>query len=172
MNISLVQLLASMGRINPAIWDVIVPMGPERAFSASSLANEVELNPQPIPPGHELQFAAARVAKEIAVAAIAAEAAGEGEEAQRIVSQAIDDWCGTPTGHRHFPWPTPWPLPWHLQDPDPHPWSVESARVVGALALASVASRMTADGSAHEALAHGAERLMEAALAREPAYAG
>jgi hypothetical protein len=159
-----------MGRINPAIWDWIVPMGPARAFSASSLASEVELNPQPIPPGHELQFAAVRVANEIALAAIAAEATGEGEEAHRIVSQAIDDWCGTPTGHRPFPWPTPWPIPWHLQDPDPHPWSVESARVVGALTLASVASRMT-EGAAEEALAHGAERLMEVALQRDFAFA-
>jgi hypothetical protein len=170
LNLSLVQLLASMGRINPAIWDWIVPMGPERAFAASSLASEVELNPQPIPPGHELQFAAARVANDIAVAAIAAEAAGDGGEAQRIVSQAIDDWCGTPTGHRPFPWPTPWPIPWHLQDPDPHPWSIETARVVGALTLASIASRMT-EGSAEEALAHGAERLMEVALQTELAFA-
>ena len=170
MNISLVQLLASMGRINPAIWDVIVPMGPEKRFSASSLASEVELNPQPFPPGQELQFAAARVAKEIALAAIAADAAGESEEAQRIVGQAVDDWCGTPTGHRHFPWPTPWPLPWHLQDPDPHPWSVETARVVGALTLASIASRMT-EGGAQEALEHGAERLMDVALAGAPAVA-
>jgi hypothetical protein len=170
LDIRLVQLLASMGRINPAIWDWIVPMGPERAFSASSLASEVELNPQPIPPGHELQFAAVRVANEIALAAIAAEAAGEGEDAHRIVTQAIDDWCGTPTGHRPFPWPGPWPIPWHLQDPDPHPWSVETSRVVGALTLASVASRMT-EGSAQEALAHGAERLMEVALQTELAFA-
>ena len=170
MNISLVQLLASMGRINPAIWDWIVPMGPEKAFSASWLGSEVELNPQPIPPGHELQFAAARVANEIALAAIAAEAAGDGDEAQRIVSQAVDDWCGTPTGHRPFPWPTPWPTPWHLQDPDPHPWTIETARIVGALTLASVASRMT-EGSAEEALAHGAERLMEVSLQTELAFA-
>ena len=170
MNISLVQLLASMGRINPAIWDWIVPMGPERAFSVASPASEVELNPQPIPPGHELQFAAVRVANEIALAAIAAEAAGDGEEAQRIVSQAVDDWCGTPTGHRPFPWPTPWPIPWHLQEPDPHPWTVETGRIVGALTLASVASRMT-EGSAEEALAHGAERLMDVALQTELAFA-
>jgi hypothetical protein len=170
VNVSLVQLLTSMGRINPAVWDFIVPMGPERAFSASFLANEVELNPQPIPPGHELQFAAARVANEIATAAISAEAAGMGEEAQRLVDQAIDDWCGTPTGHRHFPWPTPWPIPWQLQDPDPHPWMIETARVVGALTLASVASRMT-EGSAQEALAHGAERLLETAVAQEAAFA-
>lgn len=170
MNMRLIQLLASMGRINPAIWDWIVPMGPERAFSASLLASEVELNPQPIPPGHELQFAAVRVANEIASAAVAAEAAGESEGAQRIVSQAMDDWCGTPTGHRPFPWPGPWPIPWHLQDPDPHPWTVETARVVGALTLASVASRMT-EGAAQEALEHGAERLMEVALQTELAFA-
>jgi hypothetical protein len=170
VNLSLVQLLASMGRINPAIWDWIVPMGPERAFSVSLRENEVELNPQPIPPGHELQFAAVRVANEIAQAAIAAEAAGEGEEAQRIVSVAMDDWCGTPSGHRPIPWPGPWPIPWHLQEPDPHPWSVETARVVGALTLASIASRMN-EGPAQEALEHGAEQLMDVALQTDLAFA-
>lgn len=162
MNISLVRLLASMGRIDPAIWDWIVPMGPERAFSASSLAAEVELNPQPIPPGHELQFAAVRVANEIALAAVAAEASGMGEGAQRIVAQAVDEWCGTP--HGRIPWPGPWPFPWHLQEPDPHPWVVATSRLVGALTLASVGSRV-AEGGVREALGQGAERLLESALA-------
>ena len=168
MNISLVQLLARMGRINPAIWDVSVPMGPKQRFAGVSLADEVELNPQPLPPRDELQFAAATVANEIAAAAIAAEAAGLTEEAHRIVDQAVDDWCGTGTGHRHFPWPHPWPVPWHLQDPDPHPWAVDTARLVGALTFASTASRM-GEGGAKDALARGAEQLMEAALAHETA---
>jgi hypothetical protein len=164
MNISLVQLLASMGRINPAIWDVIVPMGPERALSALSPAAEVELNPQPIPPGHELQFAAARVANQIALAAVAADAAGMSEGAAQIVSQAVDDFCGTPHGDGPIPWPGPWPIPWHLQDPDPHPWVIASSRLVAALTLASVASRV-AEGEVRETLGKGAERLLESALA-------
>jgi hypothetical protein len=171
VNISLVQLLAAMGRINPAAWDAIIPHGPvQRIASASSLADEVALNPQPLPPREELQFAAARVANEIASAAISAEAAGMGEEAHRIVDAAIDDWCGTGTGHHHFPWPHPWPVPWHLQDPDPHQSAIATARLVGALTLASTASRMDG-GHAKDALAHGAEQLAEAALSREPAMA-
>lgn len=164
MNIDLLELLAIMGRINPAIFDVIHPMGPERAFSALSAGEAVELNPQPIPPGVELQFAAARVANEIALAAVAAEAGGNEEAAERIVAQAVDDWCGTPTGHRPIPWPGPWPFPSYLQEPDPHPWVVDTVRLVAALTLASVGSRV-AEGVAREALGQGAERVLEAALA-------
>jgi hypothetical protein len=153
-----------MGRINPAIWDVIVPMGPETVFSALSPGVEVELNPQPLPPRAELQFAAARVANEIALAAVAAEAGGSSEAAEQIVARAVDDWCGTPSGRHPIPWPGPWPLPWHLQDPDPHPWMVATAQLVGALTLASVGARI-AEGAAREALGHGAERLLETALA-------
>jgi len=163
VNINLLELLARMGRINPAIFDVI-PRGPERAFSALSAGEAVELNPQPIPPGVELQFAATRVANEIALAAVAAEAAGNDEAAERIVAQAVDDWCGTPSGHRPIPWPGPWPFPWHLDDPDPHPWLVDTVRLVGALTLASVGSRV-AEGTAREALGQGAERLLASALA-------
>ncbi|HET8751479.1 MAG TPA: hypothetical protein VFM43_03010 [Gaiellaceae bacterium] len=164
MNINLLELLAIWGRINPAIFDVIHPMGPERAFSVISPADAVELNPQPLPPRAELQLAAARVANEIALAAVAAEAAGNDEAAERIVMQAVDDWCGTPSGHRPIPWPGPWPFPSYLEDPTPVPWLVDTVRLVGALTLASVGSRM-AEGAAREALGHGAERLMDAALA-------
>jgi hypothetical protein len=164
VNINLLELLAIMGRINPAIWDVIHPMGPERGVTFLSPGEAVELNPQPIPPGREFQFAAARVANEIALAAVAAEAAGSEEGAERIVAQAADDWCGTPSGHRPIPWPGPWPFPSYLEDPDPHPWLVDSVRLVAALTFASVGSRV-AEGVAREALEHGAERLTEAALA-------
>jgi hypothetical protein len=96
MDIDLARLMIVLGRISPSIWDAIVPQGPGRTtvFRASP-GSEVELNPQPIPPGHELQFASVRVANEIAHAAIAAEAAGN-EGGRRVVSRAVDDWCGTP----------------------------------------------------------------------------
>ncbi len=166
MNVDLLRLLTIIGRINPAIWDVIVPMGPRYLGSISDIspAAAVELNPQPIPPGHQLQFAAARVANEIAIAAVAAEAAGMEEGAARIVSRAVDDWCGTPPGHP-IPWPRHWPIPWPPGpvDPDPHPWLVASIRTVAALTFASVASRI-AEGGARDALGSGAERLLESAL--------
>jgi len=162
VNIKLLDLLASMGRINPAVFDVI-PRGPQAIFRALTPGETVELNPQPIPPGIEMQFAAARVAHEIALAAIAAAAAGNEEGAERIVMEAVDDWCGTPTGHRPIPWPGPWPFPSVDPDLDPHPWLVDTVRLVGALTLASVGAQV-AEGPAREVLGRGAERLLEAAL--------
>jgi hypothetical protein len=173
VNINLLDLLARMARINPAIFDVI-PRGPQGNFRALFPGEAVELNPQPLPPKEALQFAAARVANEIALAAVAAEAAGNEEAAEQIVMQAVDDWCGTPSGHRPIPWPGPWPFPSDVYEPDPHPWLVDTVRLVGALTLASVGAQV-AEGTAREALGHGAERLMESALAgqtertREPA---
>jgi hypothetical protein len=161
VNINLLDLLARMGRINPAVFDVI-PRGPQASLRAQSPGEAVALNPQPLPPRIELQFAAARVAHEIALAAVAAAAAGNEEGAERIVMEAVDDWCGTPSGHRPIPWPGPWPFP--SVDPDPHPWLVDTVRLVGALTLASVGAQM-AEGAAREALGRGAERLLEAALA-------
>jgi len=160
VNIKLLDLLARMGRINPAVFDVI-PRGPQRAFRALSPGETVELNPQPLPPRIEVQFAAAQVAHEIALAAVAAAAAGNEEGAERIVMEAVDDWCGTPTGHRPIPWPGPWPFP--SVDPEPHPWLVDTVRLVGALTLASVGAQV-AEGAAREALGHGAERLLEVAI--------
>ena len=100
MNIDLLQFVNRMGRIHPEIYDII-PRGPQRdgrVFSALSPGEAVELNPQPIPPGVQMQFAAARVFHEIALAAVAAEAAGNDEAAERIVTRAVDDICGTPRG--------------------------------------------------------------------------
>jgi hypothetical protein len=167
MNVDLVRLMTVIGRVSPSIWDAIVPMAPHymRSVSRASPGSWVELNPQPIPPGHEAQFAAARVANEIAHAAVAAEAAGVEEGAVRLVTRAVDDWCGTPQGHIPIPWPGPWPGPPGTA-PDPEPWVVASTRLVGALTLASVASRI-AQGDAREALVQGSEQLMEAALKAE-----
>ena len=153
---NLVRLLAALGKINPAVWDVIIPHGP----AVSLRAAQVELNPQPLPPKQAILFASAAVAHDIAFAAISAEAAGSGAAAS-IVSRAVDDWCGTRPPHFPFPWPGPWPWP----EPEPHPdWDIGASRVVGALTLASVASRL-GEGEALDALAKGAEQLLDAGLA-------
>jgi hypothetical protein len=167
ISIDLLRLLAVLGRINPAVWDAIIPHGPVLAGLAVagevSKASEVELNPEPLPPKEALLFASAAVAQDIASAAVAAEAAGT-EGAARIVERAVDDWCGTAHPRFPIPWPSPWPVPWP-PDPEPHPeWDVGASRVVGALSLASVASRLT-EGEAHGTLSKGAERLLEAGLA-------
>jgi hypothetical protein len=76
---------------------------------------------------------------------------------------AVDDWCGTRPPRIPIPWPGPWPFPWP-PEPEPHPdWDVGLSRVVGALTLASVASRL-GEGELQDALAKGAEQLLEAGL--------
>jgi hypothetical protein len=159
MNISLVRLLVALGHINPAIWDAIIPHGPAH-ISISSKGAEVALNPQPLPP---LELASVKVANQIAQAAIAAEAAGN-DSGPAIVSRAIDDWCGNSPHHFPIPWPGPWPFPWapHRGDAE---LDAEASQTIGALTLASVASRM-ADGDVRNALADGAEQLLQAAVGK------
>ena len=150
---NIVRLLAVLGRINPAVWDAIIPHGPVGP-------QRVALNPQPLPPHETFLFASAAVAHDIGFAAVSAEAAGS-DAAARIVSEAVDDWCGTRP--RPFPWPHPWPYPWP-PEPEPRPdWDIAASRVVGALSLASVASRLQ-DGPARDALAKGAEQLLDVGL--------
>ena len=161
---NIVRLLAVLGRINPAVWDAIIPHGPvgPRGLAVRSFSRgaEVALNPQPLPPHEAFLFASAAVAHDIGFAAVSAEAAGS-DAAARIVGEAVDDWCGTRP--RPFPWPHPWPFPWP-PEPEPRPdWDVAASRVVGALSLASVASRLQ-DGPARDALAKGAEQLLDAGL--------
>ena len=70
----------------------------------------------------------------------------------------------------HAPAPAPDPVARPLAVPvaaraRPHPdWDIGASRVVGALALAQVASRLQ-EGEARDALAKGAEQLLEAGLA-------
>ncbi len=149
--------LTVIGRIPPQAWDAIIPHGAR--VSVRNPAELVALNPQPLPPKEAMLRASAEVAHDIASAAVFAEAAGG--EPGRLVSQVIDDWCGTRP--RPFPWPHPFPFPWP-PEPEPHPdWDIGASRVVGALTLAQVASRME-DGPARDALAKGAEQLLDAGL--------
>jgi hypothetical protein len=164
---NLVRLLAVLGKINPAVYDAIFPHGPVGphgiAVRRFSLGAEVALNPQPLPPKEALLVASAEVAHDIASAAISAQAAGT-DGAGRLVAQVIDEWCGTRPRPLPIPWPNPWPFPWP-PEPEPHPdWDIGASRVVGALTLAAVASRMQ-DGEARDALAKGAEQLLDAGLA-------
>jgi hypothetical protein len=148
---NIVRLLAVLGRINPAVWDAIIPHGP---------AVRVALNPQPLPPKEAFLAASAATAHDIATAAIYTEAAGL-DTAPRLVAEAVDDWCGN--SPRPIPWPHHWPLPWP-PEPEPHPdWDIAASQVVGALSLASAASRL-GDGPARDALAKGAEQLLDVAL--------
>jgi hypothetical protein len=147
------NLLSIIATIHPEIWDAIIPHGP-RALDRAAL------NPQPLPPRETLLAGAADVAHEVVRLAVASEAQG-GSSA--FVRETIDDWCGTPWP-RKWPWPWPGPRPGtEAEGPQPDPWDVRTARVVGAVVFASVASRL-AGGDLQSAFADGADRLTEAAL--------
>jgi len=160
------QLLSVLARINPAIWDYIIPHGPVQghAHRFSSRIDEVALNPQPLPPEpppETLQRISALVAHQIAFAAITLEAAGQ-DGGARMISSAIDDWCGNGRPPIPIPWPGPWPFAFAL-DASPKELDVASSRLVGALAFAAAASRM-GKGKVQEALSAGADKLMEASF--------
>jgi len=159
------QLLSVLARLNPAIYDFIFPHGPAVAHAFASRISEVALNPQPLPPEpppERLQRVSALVAHNIAFAAIAAEAAGQGSGV-RMISSAIDDWCGNGRPPIPIPWPGPWPFAFALDDM-PKDLDVATSRLVGALSFAAVAQRMST-GEVSEALSAGADKLMDASLA-------
>lgn len=147
-------MLTHVARINPAIWDAIFPHGPLVRHRYDTLA----LNPQPLPPGpapDELQLEAGLMARELV--RVAVEASLRGEDVAPMVSELIDDWCGTPWPRK---WPFPWPGPGPTDGPHPDPWRINAARIVGATVFASYASRI-GEGSLRDALAEGAERLAQ-----------
>lgn len=168
----LVSLAAVLGRINPSAWDFIIPHGPilSRANAAISFgatlagphAHAAELNPQPLPPKDELVLASVAVSRDIAFAALSAEAAGS-HGAAKIVTSAVDEWCGNGRPRGPIPWPGPWPFPWALDSDPRREWDVAAARVVGALTLAAIAGRLQ-EGAVRDAMAGGAERLLDVAL--------
>jgi hypothetical protein len=164
-----VSFVSILGRLNPAIYDVIFPHGPivftRVAAGLHDRVSAVALNPQPLPPREQLQLAAVHVARDLAFAALAAEAAGHGGGARGIAS-AIDDWCGNGRPPRPIPWPGPWPLPWPF-DTEPHKeWDVQASQVAGALSLAAIAARL-GPGEIRDALAKGADQLLDAATEQQ-----
>lgn len=162
-----IQLLSVLARLNPAVFDVIFPRGPVHSHVFALRIDEVALNPQPLPPEpppDKLQRVSALVAHQIAFAAITTEAAGQ-DSGVRMINSAIDDWCGNGRPPIPIPWPGPWPFAFAL-NAAPKEFDVAASRFVGALSFAAVASRM-GTGKVREALAAGADKLMEASLATE-----
>lgn len=155
------HLLAVLGRIPPEAWDAIVPHGP--AIGRVTKADRVGFNPQPDPPGSGFVVGAAELAHEIVRIVVAGEV--RGESAASLMSDVIDDWCGT-GWPRKFPFPVgPWP------DPDPSPWLETYAplgQLAGAVVLASAATRLR-DEKLGRVLADGAERLARTALPEKAA---
>ena len=110
-------LLQIIGRLNPALYDVIFPMDPDHIRVPVGVAvRSAKAEPQPHPWLQRGHVGTVRVASAIADAAIAANAAG-GDGAAMLMD-AVDDWCGTPVPHR-IPWPKKWPYPFpHGRDVD------------------------------------------------------
>lgn len=144
-------------QISARAWKVIT------ADTPRGQDEEVELQPQPLPPVEQFEIAAAIMTHRFAQMAIESEI--QGRPASRIINDMVDDWCGTP------PWPRNWPRPVPGSGPEPGPRPNEAAdqrlvqagRIVGALVLANFGSRLV-KGQLGEALLSGAERLTNAAL--------
>ena len=163
------QMLSILSRINPAIFDYIFPHGPVQSHGFASRISEVALNPQPLPPEpppERLQRASALIAREIAFAAIAAEAAGQEGGGVRMINSAIDDWCGNGRPPIPIPWPGPWPFAFAL-DAVPKDLDVATSRLVGALSFAAVAQRMGTRESARSAV--GRRRQVDGSQSRRGA---
>jgi hypothetical protein len=145
--------LSIIARIHPEAWDVIV-----KRIRVGSRFDEVALNPQPLPPAESFLVSAAEMAHQIARIAVETEVTGGSSSG--FVSEFIDDWCGTPWPRK---FPVPWPGPRRNEGPEPDPWLVATARMVGAVVFANIGSRL-ADGDLARSLLDGAERLNEAAI--------
>ena len=123
--------LALIIALNPRAADVI-PHGPQHVvqFAARQKAalggEEVELNPQPLPPGDPSMGAA--LLHKITAAALASR-----DGFKRSFLSDIDDWCGTG-------WPRRWPKGWPV--PGPRPGPVETAQLLlgGLLAAADISA--------------------------------
>lgn len=159
--------LALITQISAATWHVVTATGPDFAAlhpqPLPPVENNAALNPQPLPPRDAVQLAAAAMAQEYARLAI--ETTIRGGSGERIIDDMVDDWCLTG-------WPRTWPIPvvpGGPPEPGPRPNEAviapelaDAGRIVGALVLANIGSRLAA-GQLGAALSRGAERL-EAAI--------
>ena len=125
--------LALVIALNPKAADVI-PRGPQHVLQvaahqvAARRGEEVELNPQPLPPGDPSMGAA--LLHRIVAAALASR-----DGFKRSFLSDIDDWCGTG-------WPRRWPKGWPVGGPIPRPGPVENAQLLlgGLLAVADISA--------------------------------
>jgi hypothetical protein len=151
------QLIQIICRINPRLWEKFFPhvldYFDQPNMSVTTPYERSALNPQPLPPHERHIVGSALLAHEIARLAIETEA--RGESSYSFVSDAVDDWCGTP-------WPGKFPHPRGGSDPEPDPWTVATGRVVAAIVFTSYADRI-ADDKFSAIFADAADRLVAAA---------
>ena len=155
-----IDVLSLITRISPHAWKVITSTDVVRNGT-----EEVELQPQPLPPVERLQVYAAMMTHRLVQLALESEI--QGRAGSQIVSEMVDDWCGTPPWPRRWPHlePTPSPEPGPRPDegPVPDPWVTQTGRMVGALVLANIGGRL-ASGELRDTLLTGAQRLSDAAM--------
>lgn len=153
-----IDALSLITQISPHAWRVITATDITRGGS-----EEVELQPQPLPPVERFQVGAALMTRRFVQLAIESEI--QGRAASRIISEMVDDWCGTwPRNWPHLhPSPSPEPGPRPDEAPLPEPWLAQTGRMAGALVLANIGSRLT-NGELRNTMLDGAQRLSDAAL--------
>ncbi len=120
------NLIAIIGRLHPAIYDVVFPKGPvfevARAVQHAHLQayHAADLNPQPLPPKEIF----AGIETGAAVGHELVRAAGFAKAFGLEFTLDIIDICPPP--RPRLPWPWPWPWPWPFPwPPRPYPWRLD-----------------------------------------------
>ncbi len=155
-------LLEILTRLSPEAWDAVVPKHRARGVTArdavagvTDTVDAVSLNPQPLPPKEQFVVASANLAHDIGRIAVEKDLTGGGGAA--LVSEIVDDWCGTG-------WPRRWPFPFPFPGPDPRDGlDLAAGQLAGAVVLAGLGRRMP-DADLGAAFTEGADRLAEAAM--------
>lgn len=161
-----IALLRIIARNHPELWELIHPHVPLVAtgarFAVTDRLNAVALNPQPLPPREFLVAVTRSTARAIADIAIATDVTGQ--DAGRLLTEIVDDWCPTPPTPK-IPWPKKWPFPWPPGEPYPIDPRVATASIQ---AEAGLVFQVYAAGIADETLstqfAKAGERLINTAL--------
>lgn len=110
------SLLSIIGRLLPAIYDVIPRQGSELGTPITRGSSWAALNPQPLPP---LEIGTIAASEFLRAAWLADRLGGD----QARLDADIDDWCPTyPKWPRRAPWWWSLPIRWPpIPDPEPHP---------------------------------------------------
>ncbi|HEU5485113.1 MAG TPA: hypothetical protein VFU98_09415 [Microlunatus sp.] len=143
--------LALIIALAPEAADVI-PRGPQLVGRLRGrLADEVALNPQPLPP-QEIAIGAALMHK------ITAAALGGPDTFGERLLRDVDDWCGTG-------WPRRWPKGRPVVGPPPDPRELAQLQLGGLLAAAEISAHYD-DPEIVAAFDKAIEQLGDAAISR------
>ncbi len=151
----MVKLLRILARHDPILWEAIAPHVPKQWAVASSQ--------DPIPPRMHVERVLALEVREtvrvVAEAALAAASEGGMREAQQLLQDVDDDWCGNG-------WPRRWPKPGpraeeYLRESPEAAWQVVTA--AGALAFGAYAAAVD-DEEIATMFGKAADQLADAAL--------